>query len=1203
MKTHRTILLTLLLLFTTLCVKGQMFYNLTAEEVRIGDQLPVFSYSRDLGRAYADSTYEAEIEYPEFIDMSADDIQRYLSITKNALPALPQPSVNIGVERKHGRLEVSFVPLVFRDGKYQILASFMLKIKSRPVKLRMAAVKTHTASADNTRYAAHSKLASGRWAKIRVPSTGIFCITPELARKAGFTDFSKVKLYGYGGALQDEQIKGDYLEATDDIKEVATYETASGRLFYAQGPVSWKKNDNGRYRRIRNYCSDYGYYFLTESDDAPLTVDSAAFVSAFYPSADFKCSLYENDDFAWYQGGRNLYDSHAISTGQSYEVEVPAKHSPSKAGAASGMITVVVVAKGSGSVSVALNGKEIGTLTMPALGEGDKGSTRTFQVQTTDILATNRVKITNTTGNDDIYLDYVSIQVDDQYMAEVPQLSYMQSAPQPEYVYNITNQDHHADTQVDMVIIIPTSQKLLKEAQRIQKLHEEKDGMRVRIVPADELYNEYSSGTPDVNAYRRYMKMLYDRAGDNEADMPRHLLLFGDCVWDNRLRTPDTRNLSADDLLLCFESENSLNDIYSFVDDGYFAMLDDNEGKAHSGTGLTYTDKIDLSVGRFPVRNTSEAKIMVDKTISYIENKNAGSWQNTLMFIGDDGNNTSSSYEGNIHMQDADNAAKQVENYDAAYDVKRVMSDAYKRESSSTGYSYPDVTKAIMRQQEAGALMINYSGHGEPTGLSHEYIIRLNDLAQATNENLPLWVTAACDILPFDGTVDNIGEATVLNPKGGAVAFFGTTRTVYQSDNARINQAFMRHVMKNSDGKRTTIGEAQMKAKNEMIAGGGDTSQNKLQYSLLGDPALALNTPLLKAVVDSFDNKKPDPDNPVKLLTGSIVTIHGHIEGNGVTNEAFTGLVNIMVRDSKELVTCRKNDPALEEAFQFYDRSKTLYNGTDSVKNGKFSITFAIPQDINYSDKTGLVNIFAVDKGQGLTAHGYNEDFIAVGGEAIANDSIGPSVFCYLNSNTFIDGGNVNTTPYFVAEIKDKDGINAAGTGIGHDMQLVVDGKMQMTYNLNDNFTYYFGSYTSGYTYYTLPELEPGKHQLRFRAWDLLNNSTTTTLTFNVVKGLPTSLINVTCTKNPAREGTTFVLTHDRSGSQIDVKIEVFDLSGRMLWQHSESGTAGLGTYTVNWDLCTDSGARIDTGVYLYRATVSEGGKDKSSKAKKLIVI
>ena len=72
-------------------------------------------------------------------------------------------------------------------------------------------------------------------------------------------------------------------------------------------------------------------------------------------------------------------------------------------------------------------------------------------------------------------------------------------------------------------------------------------------MPADELYNEFSSGTPDANAYRRYLRMLSDKA-QSEADMPKYLLLFGDCVWDNRMLTSGCRILNTDDYLLCFGS-------------------------------------------------------------------------------------------------------------------------------------------------------------------------------------------------------------------------------------------------------------------------------------------------------------------------------------------------------------------------------------------------------------------------------------------------------------------------------------------------------------------------------------------------------------------------------------------------------------------------------------------------------------------------
>lgn len=220
----------------------------------------------------------------------------------------------------------------------------------------------------------------------------------------------------------------------------------------------------------------------------------------------------------------------------------------------------------------------------------------------------------------------------------------------PEYVYGITNQDHHADANADMIIIIPTSQKLLAQAQRLAAYHEQHDSMTVRIVPADELYNEFSSGTPDAGAYRRYLKMMYDRATDDK-ELPKHLLLFGDCLWDNRMLTDDTRGLNPDDYLLCYESENSYSLVYCYVDDGWFTLLDDGEGG--SNTSITRTDKEDMGVGRFPVTTAADAKVLVDKVINYKNNSNAGGWQNTIMFLGDDGNN-------NLHMTDANRAADQT---------------------------------------------------------------------------------------------------------------------------------------------------------------------------------------------------------------------------------------------------------------------------------------------------------------------------------------------------------------------------------------------------------------------------------------------------------------------------------------------------------------------------------------------------------------
>ena len=138
---------------------------------------------------------------------------------------------------------------------------------------------------------------------------------------------------------------------------------------------------------------------------------------------------------------------------------------------------------------------------------------------------------------------------------------------------------------------------------------------------------------------------------------------------------------------------------------------------------------------------------------------------------------------------------------------------------------------------------------------------------------------------------------------------------------------------------------------------------------------------------------------------------------------------------------------------------------------------------------------------------------------------------------------------------------------------------------------------------YSLPALEPGRHTLLFRAWDVLNNSSTATLDFNVVKGLKPTLYGIDVSKNPASTSTTFIISHDFSGSAMDVAIDVFDTSGRLLWTHSETGVSTNGAYTVDWDLCQDGGGRLQTGVYLYRVRVSSDGSSEASKAKKLVVI
>lgn len=1174
----------------TLSAQGQKrFYNLTAEEVRIDSVLPQVVYSQPLPQGYSDSVYSIQLKYPEFIDMSARDVEKYKSIAGNHLPGnIPLTDDFITIDRKKPYFTSTFCPVVFRNGKYQWMVSFMAELVSAPRTTQPARAKGETRaeespSQDTPRYASHSVLSTGKWAKIRVAESGIHQLTDETIRKAGFSNPAKVKIYGYGGNLIPEILTDDYLREYDDLKEVPTCTAGGKRLFYAKGTVSWSDNETDK--RTRNPYSDYGYYFITETDDSPLTCTEEELTATAAASTGNTHSLYEKDEFAWYQGGRNLFGAATIENQgkRTYNLSVPAGNDKAR-------ITVATTAGSATTVLVSLNDSLIGSQSM-TLSKYDKGNEAVNTWNVSNVQPDNNITVELKSGGP-VHLDYISFVFDTP--RTVPSLT-SHDFPKAEYVHNITNQDLHSDEGYDMVIIIPTSQTLLHEATRLARHHEERDSLKVRIVPADELYNEFSSGTPDVSAYKRYMKMLYDKA-DYGATPPRYLLLFGDCVFDNRLRTPELRNISADNILLCYESENSFNEIDCFVSDDFCALLDDGESIS---TGGRYRGLPDIAVGRFPCTTLAEAKTLVDKTIAYATQSPSGVWQNTLMFLGDDGNN-------NIHMNDVNAAAEQASRNHPGYYVRKVMWDAYTRESSSTGHRYPEVSKIIKQQQQDGALIIDYSGHGSEISISHEAVLTLSDFASFRGNNYSLWVTASCDIMPFDGLKETIGETAVLNDKGGAVAFYGTTRTVLSSYNKLINMAFMRHVLSYDDnGKPVTIGEAQRLTKNELVKNAVDLSVNKLQYSLLGDPALALALPTLTTVIDSINGKAVTGAEIPKISAGEVARVAGHIERNGTKADDFNGSLNVIVRDTEEEIECKLNDQTSDGAetpFVYKDRTKILFKGSGTVTDGKFSFLFAVPKDINYAEGTGMMNIYAVNDEKTLSAHGAFDSFEINGSVVSENDSIGPSIYCYLNSPDFTYGGEVNANPFFVAEISDKDGINASGAGFGHDMQLVIDGDINQTYNLNDNFSFDFGSYTSGQTYYSLPALEPGEHTLRFRAWDILNNPSTSTLRFVVRNGLKPELGNIAVTPNPARESVTFIVVHDRTGAEVEIEIDVMDASGRLLWTHREDGSASSNTYTMTWNLTLDNGQPLQTGAYLYRVRMRSDNSTWVSKAKKMIV-
>ena len=447
MKRLYTIILLLTCIITVQAQKR--FYNLTAEELRIDSVLPNVAYSIPLPHNYQDSTYTLDIRYPEYIDMPESDIRKYKAICKDAkIGKNPMIQHSISIDKKKAVFVAHISPIVYRKGKYQYLVSFLAELKAS-ASTKAKAKRQSDAKGD--RYAEHSVLSQGRWAKIRVSSSGIHQLTASTIKSAGFTDLSKVKIYGYGGNLVPEVLDDDYLREYDDLKEIPTCTVGEKKLFYAKGSVYWDSNDSRI--RVRNPYSDYGYYFITQNDNEPLTCTEEELLNTAWPTPDAYHTLYEEDKTTWMYGGRNLYYKESIESGKTgrYIINIPEGNTNAE-------LTLSAAANARTELKFYLNNKELGSRTI-SLMTNDKanGITDTWNVD--NLHGNDTILIKNVSGGT-ARLDYISLRYE---KAKAAPVLATDNFPTAQYVYNITNQDLHADKDYDMVIIIPTSQKLLNK--------------------------------------------------------------------------------------------------------------------------------------------------------------------------------------------------------------------------------------------------------------------------------------------------------------------------------------------------------------------------------------------------------------------------------------------------------------------------------------------------------------------------------------------------------------------------------------------------------------------------------------------------------------------------------------------------------------------------------------------------------------------
>jgi flagellar hook assembly protein FlgD len=769
----------------------------------------------------------------------------------------------------------------------------------------------------------------------------------------------------------------------------------------------------------------------------------------------------------------------------------------------------------------------------------------------------------------------------------------------PEKIGNVAYQNLHSLPQADYLIV--SHPNFIQQAERLANLHRD-EGMIVHVVTPDQIYNEFSSGSPDAVGIRMFMKMFYDRAvlSSDPLLYPKYLLLFGDGTYDPKDRIEGNNNF-----ILTYQVESSENHINAMVTDDFFGMLNDNEA-------INPTDMVDIGIGRLVVSDNTQAKQQVDKIEHYLKNGSNlfasntsnccldsttngtfGDWRLKFIQIADD-------EEGGYFINtDTEPQYDMVKLNHREMNCDKLYLDAYPQQTSAGGQRCPEVFSAITDRVERGALIVNYVGHGGEVGLAEERVVTIPQIQSWGNINaLHLFVSATCEFTKYDDPERvSAGEWLSLNPIGGAIALMTTTRSVFFGVNSATGLAFYNNVFERDTNQLPrTFGTIMMITKNQ-----SGSSDNKRSFTLIGDPALRIALPRLEIVTDSINGQYLTIIDTLNAL--SKVTVKGHVtDNNGALQSNYNGYLLPSVFDKvKNYITLGQDDTSPNINYEL--QRNIVYKGKSTIQNGRFEFSFIVPKDIALHMGTGKISYYAFN---GLVdAAGLDTTFI-IGGinpNGIV-DNLGPTIDLFLNDDRFIDGGITDATPVLFAKLFDENGINTVGTGIGHDLIAVVDENSAAPIILNDYYSADLNTYQSGSIRYELPALAEGSHTLTLKAWDVNNNSSLAKTNFVVkptAKGAIDHLYNY---PNPFTTSTKFMFEHNQSCDQLDVQIQIYSVSGRLVKTIQEKvATKGFRTEGISWDGRDDYGDQLARGVYVYRLKLLTVEGITAEKTEKLVIL
>ena len=901
----------------------------------------------------------------------------------------------------------------------------------------LALLCASTAGAFNTSiYATQSKLSTGKWVKILIPENGVYEITYTELREMGFTNPSKVHVYGKGGNRISEKLDGS---ATDDLNQVPILRTGNKICFYGNGPVAFTLSDystNPHFTRVFNPYSQVGCYFLTEDAEPDRTpVEKVASPVSEYVNNPLSLGYFFHEyeltsltstgkemlgeDFSRQQVFVDYHLPHLADSTIVVQTAIAAYTTGSMfAGSvlhSGGISDTTLYSQSSSRINQPTNyvyynfaspyakqklikPAERGQYE-PIITPSADGITASIARLDYFILTYKQENILADAPDNQLLMGYGVTRGQDRFM--------LPNAPSSTIVWFINN-PHNP-------MVIPTIP------------YNDEAGTGVSFFSTAVSRSMYVAFDPAKTLKKISGYKPVENQNLHAMQVPDFLIITTDAFLEQANRLADLHRAVDGIDVAVVTQEQVFNEFSSGTRDGMAYRLlckmlyDRNKDKFQNlllfGTGsfdnreimgqhpddlLTYqsdnsniennsftsddffgllddnsgtnipADKLRIGVGRITCADADEARSDVDKIVEYYANPDYGVWRNNTLVSSDSPDQGEYMFQGQGYQNQIE------EDLHTGMHVSTVHNSMYPRSTLEPSFAVARKTateakRAMSNYLKSGAYFATYVGHAGPSSFTKQNRMWIaGDVARTTYPHYPIFSTACCDVAHYDNDTRGIAELMFHKRDGGAIALLTSSRMVFSSQNDRLNQYFINALFSYD---RKGVMPTLGEAYRDSKLGFTSANVNKMSFFLLGDPAMKVNYPISRFNITSVNGTDMTGSQTAQITPLSRFEIKAQVvDEEGNIDTGFNGDATVSLYDKEKVFTTLSFFGSGDRDI-YVDRPK-LAEITGHVTNGMFTGTMIAPRvTLEHLNDTlmMLIRVYAHKTGSDYMVNGFTK--------------------------------------------------------------------------------------------------------------------------------------------------------------------------------------------------------------------------------------